>query len=129
MQMYRVVPQMKRGSWKPSTSKLNSWQVLLLIYFITRVFPCFRMLEDRAHKFTRRTGTRKRLEEDWVRASLLKRDKLDEDKIRALSPGILLHEQCDKYNRCGQCKRVVKNCGESNLWSESRYIPGSRLMV
>lgn len=87
------------------------------------------MMEDRANRFTRRIKTRKRLEEDWVRASLLKRDRLEEDKIRALSPGILLHEQCDRYNRCAQCKRQLKNCGESNLWSESRYIPGSRLMV
>lgn len=91
-------------------------------------FP-FRMMEDRANRFTRRINTRRRLEEDWTRASLLKRDRLEEDKIRALSPGILLHEQCDKYNRCAQCKRQMKNCGESNLWSESRYIPGSRLMV
>lgn len=90
---------------------------------------CYRMMEDRANRFTRRINTRKRLEEDWVRASLLKRDRLEEDKVRALSPGILLHEQCDKYSRCAQCKRQMKNCGESNLWSESRYIPGSRLMV
>ncbi|KAL4233395.1 Coiled-coil domain-containing protein 81 [Mactra antiquata] len=87
------------------------------------------ILEDRANRFSRRLGARKRLEEDWVRASLLKRERLEEDHMRAQSPGILLHEQCDKYNRCAQCKRTMKNCGESNLWSESRYIPGSRLMV
>ncbi|XP_045197677.2 coiled-coil domain-containing protein 81-like isoform X3 [Mercenaria mercenaria] len=89
----------------------------------------YEMLDDRANKFSRRLNARKRLEEDWVRASLLKKDRLEEDHIRALSPGILLHEQCDKYNRCSQCKRSVRNCGETNLWSESRYIPGSRLMV
>ncbi|WAR07846.1 CCD81-like protein [Mya arenaria] len=80
-------------------------------------------------QFSRRLNLRKRLEQDWTRASLVKRDRLEEDKVRALSPGMLLHEQCDKYNRCAQCKRQTKNCGESNLWSESRYIPGSRLMV
>ncbi|XP_052811861.1 coiled-coil domain-containing protein 81-like isoform X2 [Mya arenaria] len=87
------------------------------------------MVDDRANKFSRRLNLRKRLEQDWTRASLVKRDRLEEDKVRALSPGMLLHEQCDKYNRCAQCKRQTKNCGESNLWSESRYIPGSRLMV
>lgn len=90
---------------------------------------CHRLLDDRAHKFSRRLNARKRLEEDWVRASLMKRERLEEDHLRAQSPGMLLHEQCDKYNRCAQCKRTTKNCGESNLWSESRYIPGSRLMV
>ena len=72
---------------------------------------------------------RQRLENDWLRASEVRQDRLAEDRIRAMSPGMLLHDQCDKYNRCAQCKRVMKNYGESNLWSESRYIPGSRLMV
>lgn len=42
---------------------------------------------------------------------------------------MLIHEQCDKYHRCKQCGRRPQNCGESNVWSESRFIPGSRLIV
>ena len=87
------------------------------------------MLDDRANRFTRRMDGRKRLENDWIRASMVKKERLNEDALRAMSPGVLVHEQCDKYKRCDQCKRTMKNCGESNLWSESRYIPGSRLMV
>ena len=87
------------------------------------------MFDDRANRFNRRMHARKRLEDDWTRAVMMKQDRLKEDHLRAMSPGILLHEQCDKYNRCTQCKRVLRNYGESNLWSESRYIPGSRLMV
>ena len=86
-------------------------------------------MDDRANRFRRRIGARKRLEGDWLRASEVRQDRLTEDRIQAMSPGILLHEQCDKYNRCAQCKRVLRNCGESNMWMESRYIPGSRLMV
>lgn len=86
-------------------------------------------MDDRADKYNRRFDTRKRLEDDWLKAAEVKKAKELEDRIRALSPSLLLHEQCDKYNRCAQCKRKLNNCGESNIWSESRYIPGSRLMV
>uniref|UniRef100_W5MTM8 Coiled-coil domain containing 81 n=1 Tax=Lepisosteus oculatus TaxID=7918 RepID=W5MTM8_LEPOC len=41
----------------------------------------------------------------------------------------LLMDQCEKYRRCFQCKRRTTNCGESNIWKDTRYIPGSRLMV
>lgn len=88
-----------------------------------------RLLEDRANRYHRLSTNRKHLEEEWQHASYAKREREQEEKARALSPGILVHEQCDKYKRCGQCKRRTTNCGESNIWSESRYIPGSRLMV
>lgn len=87
------------------------------------------LLEDRANRYHRLSTNRKHLEEEWQHASYAKREREQEEKARALSPGILVHEQCDKYKRCGQCKRRTTNCGESNIWSESRYIPGSRLMV
>nr|XP_015219565.1 PREDICTED: coiled-coil domain-containing protein 81 [Lepisosteus oculatus] len=46
-----------------------------------------------------------------------------------LSGSQLLMDQCEKYRRCFQCKRRTTNCGESNIWKDTRYIPGSRLMV
>ncbi|CAB1327491.1 unnamed protein product, partial [Coregonus sp. 'balchen'] len=41
----------------------------------------------------------------------------------------LLIDQCEQYRRCYQCKRKTENCGETNIWKESHYMPGSRLMV
>lgn len=87
------------------------------------------LMGDRSYKYKRRFDKRKDLEEDWSKAAMSKKEKEMEDRLHALSPSLLLHEQCDKYSRCRQCKRKMKNCGESNIWSESRYIPGSRLMV
>ncbi|XP_060067467.1 coiled-coil domain-containing protein 81-like [Ylistrum balloti] len=87
------------------------------------------LMEDRGTRFTNRYSLRKRLETDWQKAATLKKNNELEDRLHALSPSLLVHEQCDKYKRCGQCKRKMVNCGESNIWSESRYIPGSRLMV
>jgi len=85
--------------------------------------------EERSFKHMIRFDTRKKLETDWQRMAEHKRGRELEDRLRSLSPGVLVHEQCDKYNRCRQCKRRVHNCGETNIWSESRYIPGSRIMV
>ncbi|XP_069127195.1 coiled-coil domain-containing protein 81-like isoform X1 [Argopecten irradians] len=87
------------------------------------------LLDDRGTRFNNRYHLRKRLETDWQKAATIKKNNEMEERLRALSPSLLVHEQCDKYKRCGQCKRKMVNCGESNIWSESRYIPGSRLMV
>ncbi|XP_005103098.1 coiled-coil domain-containing protein 81 [Aplysia californica] len=87
------------------------------------------LVDERTFKHVVRFDTRRRLETDWQRMAETKRARELEDRLRSLSPGILLHEQCDRYNRCRQCKRRVHNCGETNIWSESRYIPGSRIMV
>ncbi|XP_078323683.1 coiled-coil domain-containing protein 81-like isoform X2 [Crassostrea virginica] len=87
------------------------------------------LMDDRSKRFQRRTVVRKQLEQDWAESAEQKRARELEERLHHLAPGALLHEQCDKYNRCKQCKRKVNNCGESNIWRESRYIPGSRLMV
>ncbi|XP_071497427.1 coiled-coil domain-containing protein 81-like [Diadema antillarum] len=87
------------------------------------------LIADRAARFEQAFQTRKSLEDTWKEAAALKKSREEDHKLRVQSPGILLHEQCDRYNRCQQCLRVLKNCGESNIWSESRYIPGSRLII
>ena len=72
---------------------------------------------------------RQDLEKTWARQALKKRGREIEDKLRDYSAGMLLQEQCDKYQRCGQCTRHTGNYGQSNVWSETRYVSGSRLMV
>lgn len=85
---------------------------------------------DRALRFNRMMEMRKGLESEWVAAheDKILRDN-DEREHRYAHDGNLVHEQCDKYRRCAQCKKDVKNCGESNIWKDTRYTPGSRLMV
>lgn len=88
-----------------------------------------RLLDDRAYNHKVRFDSRRRLEDDWMKATEIKRARDLEDRLIGLESGMLLHEQCDQYNHCKQCKRRLNNCGESNIWSESRYVPGSRIMV
>lgn len=85
---------------------------------------------DRANRLTRMLGMRKNLEANWHKAHYEKKQRdLDEKGHRLAHDGTLVHEQCDKYKRCGQCKKDVKNCGESNIWADTRYVAGTRLMA
>ncbi|XP_074648110.1 coiled-coil domain-containing protein 81-like isoform X2 [Tubulanus polymorphus] len=85
--------------------------------------------QDRATRFDRYYSNRKKLEADWAKSYKMKLNREREEREYNSTPGILVHEQCDKYHRCRQCKRQLINCGESNIWCDSRYIPGSRLIV
>uniref|UniRef100_F6QQ57 CCDC81 HU domain-containing protein n=1 Tax=Ciona intestinalis TaxID=7719 RepID=F6QQ57_CIOIN len=87
------------------------------------------LIEDRVNTHKRAYEMRRSLENNWQNHHLDKVGREDEEKMRLRTPGMLLLQQTDKYKRCGQCERRTNNCGESNIWSESRYIPGSRLMV
>lgn len=87
------------------------------------------MILDRAFRHQERVDVRRSLEDSWAASVCRKKDQEHEERRRAQSPGMLIHEQCDKYHRCKQCGRRPQNCGESNVWSESRYLPGSRLIV
>ena len=48
---------------------------------------------------------RQTLENDWVTAAEAKKGREIEERLRCITPGGLVHEQCDKYKRCGQCKK------------------------
>ncbi|XP_057306589.1 coiled-coil domain-containing protein 81-like isoform X2 [Hydractinia symbiolongicarpus] len=72
---------------------------------------------------------RKDLENTWALHAMKKKSKEFEEKLWARSPGLLLQEQCDKYKRCVQCTRKPMNIGISNVWAESRYVSGSRLII
>lgn len=89
----------------------------------------YSIILDRALRHQERLDARRSLEDSWAASVNRKKDLELEEYQRAQSTGMLIHEQCDKYRRCKQCGRRPHNCGESNVWSESRYIPGSRLIV
>ncbi|XP_072258450.1 coiled-coil domain-containing protein 81 [Pyxicephalus adspersus] len=87
------------------------------------------LLSDRAVQFEKMQKIHKGLQDDWTRSCELKRRKEEEEGRFIRAGSQLLMDQFEKYRRCFQCKRRTSNCGETNLWCETRYIPGSRLMV
>lgn len=59
-----------------------------------------------------------------------KHQRDDEEKTHLKAPqGLLVHEQCDQYHRCAQCQRNLDNTGKTNFWKDTRYIPGTHIMV
>ncbi|XP_076118884.1 coiled-coil domain-containing protein 81-like [Alosa pseudoharengus] len=69
------------------------------------------------------------LEDLWARTVETKRLREQEERSFMRAGGRLVMDQCTEYQRCGQCQRRLGFCGGTNLWKESRYIAGSRLMV
>ncbi|XP_077197515.1 coiled-coil domain-containing protein 81 [Paroedura picta] len=70
------------------------------------------------------------VKDDWRKSAGLKRQRDYEEKLfQRAGDKLFLLDQCAKYRRCYQCKRALNNCGDGNEWTDSKYIPGSRLMV
>ncbi|CAF0813889.1 unnamed protein product [Rotaria sordida] len=85
---------------------------------------------DRRERFRRAYTIRKDLETDWSSALDAKRKRDQDERTHKYAPqGVLVHEQCDQYKRCAQCQRNLNNYGTSNIWKDTRYIPGTRIMV
>lgn len=85
--------------------------------------------EDSYKRFQLTNGIRKELESSWNTQHAEKQKRDLADKRHQMKSGMLLLNQCDKYSRCKQCERCCDNIGTSNVWRESRYISGSRLMI
>jgi len=84
---------------------------------------------DNYRRFQVDNTIRKELESSWTHQH---REKIRQDTLERkhqMTAGLLLLDQCDKYSRCKQCERCCANIGASNVWRESRYMSGSRLMV
>ncbi|KAK3511118.1 hypothetical protein QTP70_031687 [Hemibagrus guttatus] len=87
------------------------------------------LIAGRINRYERLRNLKTALEDAWFRSADLKHCRDMEERAFIRSGGRLLMDQCEQYRRCFQCKRKTTNCGESNIWKESHYIPGSRLMV
>lgn len=87
------------------------------------------LTEEYQMKLRYGSDVRKSLDDSWKQNISMKLEKESEEKQHAEEPSLRLHQQCDKYRRCNKCKRAVHNKGQSNLFKESRYVPGARLMV
>jgi len=87
------------------------------------------LIADRIAHHQRTLAWRRSLESNWGIHHSNKMKMLANEKSADHKPSLLLLQQTDKYRRCYQCKKGIPNAGESNIWRESRYVPGSRIMV
>ncbi|XP_043092008.1 coiled-coil domain-containing protein 81-like [Puntigrus tetrazona] len=67
--------------------------------------------------------------ESWQYNTDLKHQRDQEELSRRRFGGQTLTEQLRKYERCGQCKRSTTNRGESNIFRDTNFVTGARLML
>ncbi|XP_063711963.1 coiled-coil domain-containing protein 81-like [Symsagittifera roscoffensis] len=85
-------------------------------------------VEDNVNKHNRLFNQRRQLEADWLKSMQVKQQRDEEENLHRLHGGALLLDQAH-VSRCAQCQRKMMNKGKTNLWKESYYVPGSRLIL
>jgi hypothetical protein len=112
---------------------LNNMKQEYVLFFFSiqkELFFYNSILSDRRERHRRALTIRKDLETNWIQSMNEKHQRDQDEKMYLKAPeGILVHEQCDQYKRCAQCQRNLNNNGKTNLWKDTRYIPGTRIMV
>uniref|UniRef100_A0A8C8Z9M8 Coiled-coil domain containing 81 n=1 Tax=Prolemur simus TaxID=1328070 RepID=A0A8C8Z9M8_PROSS len=87
-------------------------------------------LADRAAELERVNRINQGLQEDWERSAAMKKQRdMEEKDFERASDKLFLLDQCEKYRRCRQCQRRTSNAGQSNLWPQSKFLRGSRLLL
>ncbi|KAK7898333.1 hypothetical protein WMY93_019186 [Mugilogobius chulae] len=84
---------------------------------------------DRVNRFEKRKDMSRSLENDWSQSVKLKQQREEEERRFLRSAGQLLVDKLVQYRRCAQCKRRTSNCGQSNIWRDSRYLSGSQFII
>ncbi|KAM9366179.1 coiled-coil domain-containing protein 81-like [Symphorus nematophorus] len=87
------------------------------------------LMLDHMNRFEKRRNISKSLEDEWSRSAKLKHQREEDERRFLRSAGQLLVDKLSQYRRCCQCKRKTANCGETNIWKDSRYFSGSQFMI
>uniref|UniRef100_A0A672L002 CCDC81 HU domain-containing protein n=1 Tax=Sinocyclocheilus grahami TaxID=75366 RepID=A0A672L002_SINGR len=88
-----------------------------------------RMLDERIRRYEKLRLLRAACEESWHRSADLKHQRDREELNSRRYRNKLMIKQLGKYERCSQCKRSTANRGESNVFRDTDYVTGARLML
>lgn len=87
------------------------------------------MLEERIRHYETSRNLQVACEKNWQHSISLRRqrdrEELDFRRFGCQNPT----DQLKQYERCSQCKRSTSNRGQSNLFRDTNYLSGSRLML
>ncbi|XP_073689044.1 coiled-coil domain-containing protein 81-like [Garra rufa] len=87
------------------------------------------LLEERIRHREKLRLLRAACEENWQRSADLKRQRDQEELNTRSFGGQTLTDQLGKYKRCSRCKRNTANCGDTNIFRDTNYVAGARLML
>ncbi|KAM8894927.1 coiled-coil domain-containing protein 81-like isoform 2-T2 [Spinachia spinachia] len=85
--------------------------------------------KDRINRFEKKRDISKSLKDEWSRNAGLKHQREEEERRFLRSAGEPMVDKLAQYRRCCQCKRRTTNCGQTNIWKDSRYLSGSQYMM
>uniref|UniRef100_A0A8C6X5M6 Coiled-coil domain containing 81 n=1 Tax=Naja naja TaxID=35670 RepID=A0A8C6X5M6_NAJNA len=111
------------------------WSLLLITDYLH--FPRLktllmfsRWIAEKGERMERLFQMNLAIQEDWRKSAGLKRQRDYEEKLfQRAGDKLMLLDQCARYRRCYQCKKGLNQFGENNIWTDSKYIPGSRLII
>ncbi|XP_057187418.1 coiled-coil domain-containing protein 81-like isoform X2 [Triplophysa rosa] len=88
------------------------------------------MSEERIRHYEKVRNLQVACEKNWKHRVSLRRQRDREDLQDFRRFGCQnITDQLEKYERCNRCKRSTANRGQSNLFRDTNYLSGSRLML
>ncbi|XP_056591132.1 coiled-coil domain-containing protein 81-like [Triplophysa dalaica] len=88
------------------------------------------MLEERIRQYEKVRNLQVACEKNWEHSISMRRQRDREELQDFRRYGCQsLTDQLEKYERCNRCKRSTANRGQSNLFRDTNYLSGSRLML
>ncbi|XP_063070047.1 coiled-coil domain-containing protein 81-like [Engraulis encrasicolus] len=85
--------------------------------------------EDQVTRHRKLCGMREALDEAWTKSMEARRRREQEEKDFLRAGGCLVLDGCENFKCCRRCTRRLSFSGGTNIWKESRYQAGARLMV
>ncbi|XP_051756346.1 coiled-coil domain-containing protein 81-like isoform X2 [Ctenopharyngodon idella] len=87
------------------------------------------MLEERICHYEKRRQLQAACVENWQHSANMKHQREQEELNIRRFGGQTLTDQLGQYERCSRCKRSTSNCGRTNIFRDTNYVSGSRLML
>ncbi|XP_067298460.1 coiled-coil domain-containing protein 81-like [Pseudorasbora parva] len=87
------------------------------------------MLQERICHYEKLRQLRAACEENWQHSINIKHQREQEELNIRRFGGHTLTDQFGKHERCSRCKRNTANRGQTNIFRDTNYESGSRLML
>ncbi|ROL50346.1 Coiled-coil domain-containing protein 81 [Anabarilius grahami] len=87
------------------------------------------MLEERICHYEKRRQLQAACVENWQHSANMRHQQQQEELNIRRFGGQTLTDQLGQYERCSRCKRSTSNCGRTNIFRDTNYVSGSRLML
>ncbi|KAI3390102.1 hypothetical protein SNEBB_010143 [Seison nebaliae] len=89
-------------------------------------------MKERSENIQKELDYRRDLQQSWLDAINEKNARENKEKFQNTNQelsSIVVHDQLASYPRCHQCKRSIRNKGQTNVWKDTQRPAGNRLFI